>query len=94
MAFRAKWAMGCLALAAVWTAFALTQAMLLLGLAGGIVAVFGLAIATDWKGLATAMRRSQTEHGLRQAAEVYRGLGFAAVALGLAFLAVAVIKAA
>jgi hypothetical protein len=93
VSFRAKWTVGCLALAGIWIAFAATKAPLLLGLAGAVVAVFGLALAHDWASLATAMRRSQSEMGLRQSAVVYRFLGYFAVALGLAFIAAAIFEA-
>jgi hypothetical protein len=92
--FRTKWTIGCLGLAGIWITFAATKAPLLLGLAGAVVAVFGIAMAHDWAGLATALRRNQSEMGLRQPAAVYRLLGYFAVALGLAFIAAAIFEAA
>jgi hypothetical protein len=91
--FRTKWTIGCLGLAAIWIAFAATKAPLLLGLAGALVAVFGIAVAQDWEGLATAMRRSQLEMGLRQPGSTYRLLGYFTVVLGLAFIAAAIFEA-
>jgi hypothetical protein len=94
MTFRTKWAIGCVGLAGIWVVFALTKAPLFLGLAGAAVAVFGAAMAQDWRGVATAMRRAQAEMGLRQPTTVYRLLGYFTAALGLAFIAAAVFETA
>ena len=90
MSFRAKWSIGSLAFAAFAMTALATGSWPLVAVAGVGITLFGLALATDWRSLASALRRSQTK--LKQPAENYRLVGWFAMLIGLIWVAGAVSK--
>jgi hypothetical protein len=90
MSFQAKWSIGSVAFAAFLVAALVSHSPFLVALAGAGIAIFGLALSADYRGVATGLRRAQWRLG--QSARTYRLVGRGFAVIGLIWLALALTR--
>jgi hypothetical protein len=90
VSFHAKWSVGSVVFGGLLIAAFGLHSLSLVVVAGAGIAVFGLALSADYRGLATAVRRAQWRLG--QSAQTYRLVGRGITLIGLLWIAAALAK--